>query len=210
MFEDWFKKILHKEGEEGGKKSLLQEIGLSKLLILLACGVVLLFLTLPEYMPDNKKTNASAPLSNSNNSTKSETNQTTEEYTKELENKLKQVLCKVGNIGNVEVMITVKSSKELVPLKDKPYDEETTKEQDTEGGTRNSERVNQQEETVLITTEEGETIPYIVKEIQPEVEGVLVIAEGADQSAVQSEIVDAVMVLFDVPTHKIKVMKMKK
>ena len=41
-------------------------------------------------------------------------------------------------------------------------------------------------------------------------EGVVVIAEGAAQKQIEAEINDAVVALFSVPSHKIKVMKMKK
>ena len=48
----------------------------------------------------------------------------------------------------------------------------------------------------------------MVKEMQPEVEGILIVAEGAGDETVVKEITYAVQVLFDVPVHKIKVAKM--
>ena len=45
--------------------------------------------------------------------------------------------------------------------------------------------------------------------MKPEIEGVLVIAQGAGDSAKAAEITEAVMALFGVEAHKIKVMKMK-
>jgi stage III sporulation protein AG len=59
---------------------------------------------------------------------------------------------------------------------------------------------------VYSSTSGGE--PYVVKEIEPEVEGILVVAEGAGNETVVNEITYAVQVLFDVPVHKIKVVKM--
>ena len=44
---------------------------------------------------------------------------------------------------------------------------------------------------------------------QETVTGVLVAAQGADNSVVSRNIVEAVMALFQVEAHKIKVMKMK-
>ena len=49
----------------------------------------------------------------------------------------------------------------------------------------------------------------IVKEMEPEIEGVLIAAQGGDQNQVAGEITQAVQVLFDIPVHKIKVVKMK-
>ena len=50
--------------------------------------------------------------------------------------------------------------------------------------------------------------PYVVKQIEPEIEGVLVAAQGGGDETVVNEITYAVQVLFDVPVHKIKVVKM--
>lgn len=43
-----------------------------------------------------------------------------------------------------------------------------------------------------------------------QVEGVMVVAEGCDDSAVSKNISDAIMALFDVEAHKIKIVKMSK
>ena len=48
-----------------------------------------------------------------------------------------------------------------------------------------------------------------MKTLQPEVEGVLVVAEGADSSVVKKNITEAVEVLFGIDAHRIKVGKKK-
>ena len=54
----------------------------------------------------------------------------------------------------------------------------------------------------------GEKAPYVSKEILPEIEGVLVVAEGGDSPRIVSDISDAVKALFQVEAHRIKVVKM--
>ena len=49
----------------------------------------------------------------------------------------------------------------------------------------------------------------MIKETMPEVRGVLVIAQGADDLSIVEEIKEAAMALFHLDAHKIKVMKMK-
>ncbi len=46
------------------------------------------------------------------------------------------------------------------------------------------------------------------KAVYPEVEGVVVIASGGDNSVVIENITEAIQALFEVDTHKIKIMKM--
>ena len=79
---------------------------------------------------------------------------------------------------------------------------------DGEGGSRNSDKTEQSDTTIMVEGSDGVKKPYILKEIEPEVEGILVIAQGGDRAVIQSEIIDAVQVLFGVPSHKVKVMKM--
>ena len=81
-------------------------------------------------------------------------------------------------------------------------------EQDSSGGSRVKENNSNEDTTVLIDGDEGNT-PYITKEVYPEVEGVVVIAQGSGTGTVDLDILTAVQVLFNVPAHKIKIMKMK-
>lgn len=195
------------------KKLTIKEIGLEKLVIIFLCGIFLIVLSVPDFFTSNKKTttqktNDVTGKTISQNNVTTQSTDDTEEYTNVLETKLKNILKKVGGIGEVEVMITVKSSKELVTLKDKPYTQESLNETDGEGGSRINNSISNEESSVLVTTGEGDSLPYVIKEIEPEIEGVLVIAEGGDDPNIITEIINAVEVLFDVPTHKIKVMKM--
>lgn len=45
--------------------------------------------------------------------------------------------------------------------------------------------------------------------IEPVVEGVVVIAQGADRGNVRENIIEAIQVLFDIDPNKIKIVKMK-
>ena len=49
----------------------------------------------------------------------------------------------------------------------------------------------------------------MVKEYEPEIEGVIVAAQGADKPAVVQNILEAVQALLKVEVHKVKVLKMK-
>jgi stage III sporulation protein AG len=89
-----------------------------------------------------------------------------------------------------------------------PNTQENLNETDTAGGSRISSNSQQDEETVMITTKAGETVPYVTKEIVPKVEGVVVLAQGGGNGVIATRIVNAVAVLFDVPVHKVQVLQM--
>ena len=184
--------------------AFIKQAGMGRLLICVVAGVFLLLLSFPMEKEEQKQEQTKK--------IESETigeNTELNAYIENLENKLKAVLSNVDGIGEVEVMITAKTSKEKVTLKDTPYSRKDTTETDSTGGTRENVEISSEENSVMEKAEDGSESPYITKEVQPEIEGVVVIAKGADQKIVETEINEAVVALFDVPSHKIKVMKMK-
>lgn len=193
------------------KKLSIKEIGLPKLFLLLGAGILLLVLSLPDGKSKNEaqtpQTQSGTGQNASGGALLSGAPEEEEETVKEMEERLETLLRKVKGIGDVKVMITLKSTKERVVLKDSPYTSNNSVEVDGEGGQRTVTDLEQGEETILVDGS-GETGPYVVKELMPEVQGVVVIAQGAGDAGLISEIVEAVEVLFGVPAHKVKVMKM--
>ena len=193
-------KVNWKEWVEKGKK-----IGVIRLGLLIVAGLVLLIASF-----DGKEEHKTQTQINTQNEEKQSGEQQLNTYIENMETRLTNVLSQVDGIGKVQVMITAKATQEKVVLKDAPYKKTTVKEEDSTGATRESKETTSEEGTILGKQQDGSESPYITKELQPEIEGVVVIAEGAAQKQIEAEINDAVVALFSVPSHKIKVMKMKK
>ncbi|MDD3172447.1 MAG: stage III sporulation protein AG [Herbinix sp.] len=193
------------------KKISLKEIGLPKLIMIFIAGILIILLSFPGIF-NSKDSKENSTQDNNSDIQQNDTNTTsydTNTYISKMENKLKSILKKVSGIGEVEVMITLKASEEQVTLKDTPSTQKSLNEVDGEGGSRTESSVTREESTVLYTDENGNSVPYIIQEIEPEVEGVVVIAEGGDNANIIMDIMEAAEVLFDVPAHKVKVMKME-
>lgn len=191
------------------KKISLKDIGLTKLIIIFVAGILIILLSIPGIFQSKKDTGDKTQdnlkvVQKDTNTTSYESNT----YIAEMEKKFKSILSKVSGIGKVEVMITLKASQEQVPLKDNPSTQESVNEVDGEGGSRTNSSVTREESTVLVADENGNSVPYILQELEPEVEGIVVIAEGGDDAKIKMDIIEAAQVLFDVPAHKVKVMKM--
>lgn len=125
-------------------------------------------------------------------------------YEEKLEEKLAKILSQVKGAGRVEVMITLESSSELVFQTDEAQNTETIHEQDSAGGIRDSSAIEYSSDTVQAGSDGS---PYVIKEINPQVSGVLVLAQGAGSAAVKNEIYEAVEALFNLEVHKIKVLE---
>ena len=130
-------------------------------------------------------------------------------YVENQEQRLKNILEQMEGVGKTQIMIRVKASKEYVVEKDLTTDSSTIHETDAQGGTRQSNDTSRSEASLYTKDSNGNDIPWVIKEIEPEIEGVLVAAEGGGSEKVAGEITQAVQVLFDIPVHKIKVVKMK-
>lgn len=195
-----------------GKDSLskiIKMFGIPKLILVLVCGIVLVVLSIPDITGRNNNTGSSR-----NNETDTAISENgsgppeIDKYTEKMESQIEGVLSHVSGVGNTKIMITVESTAEKIVLKDTPYETETVSETDTSGTTRNKES-RKSEETTIYMSDEGDNIPYIVKETLPLVKGVVVVCEGGDDVTVKKEIIEAIQVLFGIESHKIKVMKLE-
>ncbi|MCD8398510.1 MAG: stage III sporulation protein AG [Lachnospiraceae bacterium] len=131
-----------------------------------------------------------------------------ENLTTELETRLSGILSQVQGIGETRVMITLKSDGRKIVEKDTEQSEEKEESTD-EGSSSSSWQSSAGESTIYEKASDGSETPFVTEELAPEILGVLVIAQGADDSLVVTEITEAVMALFGVEAHKIKVMKME-
>ncbi|MCT4687071.1 hypothetical protein [Vallitalea sp.] len=129
-------------------------------------------------------------------------------YEEKLEKRLEKEFTNIDGVGKVEVIIMLKTSGEIIINKDTPSSQTQSDEVDSEGGTRQNIQTDSKEATVLINNSDGSTKPIILKELEPEISGVVIIAEGGDDILVKKNLINAAKVLLDVPMHKIEVMKM--
>lgn len=130
-----------------------------------------------------------------------------ERYQEYLEQRIARALEQVEGVGKTEVMITLKSTAEKVIEKDSSKSNQSTDEKDSTGGTRLQEEYSSENSSVYEQFADGTQSPYVSKELTPEIEGVLVVAEGGGNAVVIRDITEAIQALFGVEAHKIKIMK---
>lgn len=176
-----------------------------KLLLIMLGGVLLFIITLPV---SNDSSDTESELKSEANTCKTVT-VTEDTYAEILEARLEKILCTAKGVGKVNVMVTVKDTGELITIKESSVSESNMQEEDSEGGSRTSSDKTIDESVVFGEYEDGSSLPYVVNEMNPEILGVCVIAQGADDSNVVSDIIDAVSALLGVSSNKIKVMKME-
>ncbi len=121
------------------------------------------------------------------------------QYTAEAEKELEGILREISGAGKVRVMITLESTYENVFAKG--YE---TKTQEQEGKTQSES----QEEYIIIKQGSANEESLIVKVYEPQIKGVAVVAQGADDVYVKQAIIETVCALYDISSAKVSVTKM--
>lgn len=182
----------------------------NQLLILLLSGILLLVIVFP--VPDSGAGDSAAGSAGSLSADSTAADAAadtsgTGEYEAYLEEKTAQTLRQVSGVGEVTVMITLKSGGQKIIEKDQSNTVQTTEEEDSSGGTRAVEDQSSDKTSIYTQGADGSSAPYVSKELSPEIEGVVVIVDGGDDAVVIQNITEAVQALFGVEAHKIKIMK---
>ena len=200
------------QGFKDKMSKILKQKNITNLIILLLL-VIMFFLVVSYFTGVNnitksEKTNlekVSKEDMNSNSQKDSEVLSYQEKQEKDLE----RILGKINGVGSVDVVINFQSSEVKVPAVDNSSQKSTTEETDSEGGTR----VNSQEtdgDKIVMSNSSNGSEPVILKTEKPEVLGVMVVAEGAEDSKIKYEITKAISSLYNISVDKVNVLAMKK
>lgn len=198
-------------------KQLCGKIGKDRFLILIIGGLLLLVITYP--LPSQTKKDAGQTLSAGGGREAGAAGALTEnstlktgtgaDYTEKTEARLAGILSNINGAGKVQVFLSFSDFGMSVVEKDVSY---TRNNEERKGGDAQDTSVlntENSEETIFTTDESGNEVPFVNKITAPKVSGVLVVAQGGGNEKVQQEMKEAIMALFGIEEHKIKVVKMK-
>ena len=164
-------------------------------------GLLLLVIAAPVKQKEQKKTQEEIRVQSQE--------QTDDQIRQSYEKQLEGVLSQVEGVGAVQVAVAMESTGKKQVEKDSPEDTSTSSEKEDSGTQRSSQTVTTGETTVYEDTGDGGQIPYISSSTYPEIRGVIVVAQGGGNPVIVQQIQEAVIALFHVEAHEIKVLKMK-
>ena len=128
-----------------------------------------------------------------------------------LERSLAEILSHVQGAGRVSVKITFETGRFYDYAENETHEENTSRELDTQGASRETTQVRESGE--IVTTQErttGSALPVVRSFREPQIQGVLVVADGAKDIAVKKTLIEAVTTLFNIPYHKVAVLPRKR
>lgn len=181
-------KLLERLGIRGERKKQVK-----LLLLALLLGVIMMsFGSCESPMTGGDKTESHVPAEKF----------TTADEEEQLEQKLQDVLSKIRGVGEVSVSVTLASGSRTEYAVNASTTVNTTNESDADGSEKNT---TQSTSSDTIVFEDNDESPVVVQESRPQVQGVLIVAEGGGDTEVCSQITAAVAALLDIPVNKITV-----
>ncbi len=176
---------------ESIKKLLLgKEKKDKRITVLFVIGIVgMLLILLSDFLPENKADSDTA------DAVADVDLDETEEYRRSIENELSEIISSIQGVTDVEVMITISSTKEYV------YAEQTNVNQQTQSG---SETLAQSGEIVLEDVD-GDKQPVIKKIITPQISGAVVVCAGVENVQTKERVLNAVSAALGIPSNRISV-----
>lgn len=125
------------------------------------------------------------------------------QYVYELERKTEKIVSKIEGAGKSKIMITADTSRE------NEYAVNENKSQEMSGQNNALDQHTQIQNEIVIIEQNNEDSALIVKVTEPQIRGVLVLCEGADEPKIAEQITNAIKTVLGVPYNKICVLKLK-
>lgn len=127
-----------------------------------------------------------------------------------LSKKLCEMLKKVEGAGRVEVSVRLFSSTCSEYAVNTTTGKKTTQEKDQSGGSRVITEDSESGQLVMNRSGQGNETPVMEREMAPQLAGVLVVAEGAEDARVKAKLFEASRVALGIEPQKILVVPMER
>jgi len=125
------------------------------------------------------------------------------ELEKDLAGQVSQILSQVQGAGQVVVTVSLASGPEHNYAQNTSTVKSNVEEKDTSGGTRLTTETNEKIEVVFA---QGKGEALVIKEMGPQIKGVLVVAEGAKDAKIRADLSSAVQTMLNLPAHRVMVL----
>lgn len=195
------KKLIDKYFKDKNKKKVIMN-----LIVFALLGVLLILIGDITTNLNGKKTKSGKNIVEVD--TSSEAMAISSSYEEKIRNELVDTLAAMAGVGRVKVMIYFDGGSESLLATNNNDVNKKVDEKDTQGGTRTTNEISKNQ-TVVMINEGGGSKPVIVKQVNPSIGGVMVVAEGAQNVEIKEKIHNAVKTVLGIPYHKVSVMPMK-
>lgn len=123
-----------------------------------------------------------------------------------LEQKLKNILSQIKGVGEVEVTVLLASGPRFDYAVNVSTIEKQIDEKDQSGGIRTTTEITEDGQLVIVRSDRaGGEEPVVTQEYKPDIQGVLVVAQGADNPKIKANLLNAITTILDLEAHKVDI-----
>ena len=174
-----------KQNEEGDSKKKIENLVVFIVILIITMIIINSILKTDKNKGDTKDTEK--VLAKTSDTTQESKNNTSSN----LEQRLENILQKIEGVGKVNVLITYSESSKTLAMYNEDNQKNDPDETDTSGGNRKVSQTTTKKE-VIYQEINGEKIPVTQSIINPKIEGAVIIATGAKNTNVKTDIIQAV------------------
>lgn len=181
---------------KSGFSKLIKDDKIKKLIIILGLvGIALIFIS--NFISTDKKTAGEQPPDSPKASY-----QNLDEYKNSTEKSLSSIISKIEGAGRTEVFLTLENGTEKVYAVNQRHNSSN----DSSGG--NSESL--ESEYYSIRNSNGSEDGMLLKVIEPEIRGVVVVCDGGDDSVIKERVLEAVTKALNISSARVCISKLSK
>lgn len=131
-----------------------------------------------------------------------------EQYIADLESKLTTLITGMKGVGRARVMVTLESGVQYIYAQEEKRNTDFTREQGetAEVAGRVYEKENVEQKYILVD-QNGTKQPVLQTELQPRVQGVVIVCDGADNVIVEQSLINVVTTALNIPSSRVCVVK---
>ncbi|MEJ6950083.1 stage III sporulation protein AG [Natronospora cellulosivora (SeqCode)] len=196
---DELKNIFIEQGEGGGKNSVL----LRNIIILGMIGTLLLLFA-NVFLDSNDNNSHRSTQFIDNNEERHQVEVLS--FEEQLANELQELISLIHGVGKSRVKIYAQHQSSYEYEYNTNLLNKITNEVDQSGGQREILEDNQDRQLVVLRDSTGSERAVVRRKTLPEITGVFIVAQGAENSQIKYDITRAVSNLLDIPVHRISVL----
>lgn len=203
MLKDKIKNFINKE--EGDNKKKIENLAVFVVILVITLIIINFIWNGNKDKKEETSDDPNKKLATVNENTMPINTNTTTQDTLSLQ--LEEILKKIDGVGNVNVLVTYSQTNRIVPMYNEDISQTDTEETDTNGGTRKVIETDTKKE-IIYQENDGEKTPITQSVVSPQIEGAIITAQGAADTTVKTNIIQAVEAVTGLSSHKIQVFSM--
>lgn len=124
----------------------------------------------------------------------------------QLEEKLRSIVECIEGVGQADVMVTLQNGVEYIYAQEEKTNTDTVEDATAQAGSKVQQK-NSSEQSYILIESSGEKRPVLITQLEPKVQGVVVVCDGGGSASVVERVINAVTVALDIPSNKVSVAK---